>query len=187
MPERPTIRLHAPLTDARTVPGPADAEDAGPDAAAEAARRALETERGALARAAQALERAAAGLSDLQDTIAREAEAHLAELAVAIARKVLKQAVDAGQYDVEAIVQEALRCAPSRREVVVRLNPEDLARIEKAGAEGKPLGLGGVRLAADPALGRAECAVDTAEGTVDVRLEDQLQEVRQALAGSPSP
>lgn len=185
MPERTTIRLHAPLTDARTVSRPAGAADAG--ASPEAVRRALEAERGGLAHAAQALERAAAALTDLQETIAHEAEAHLAALAVAIARKVLRQAVDAGQYDVEATVREALRCAPSRREVVVRLNPEDLARIEKAGSEGKPLGLGGVRLAADPALGRAECAVDTAEGTVDVRLEDQLQEVRQALAGPPSP
>ena len=180
MPERPTIQLHAPLTAARTVRGPAGADGAA--AAVEPARRALEAERDALAHAAQALQRAAAGLGELHDTITREAEAHVVELAVAIARKILCQAIEAGQYDVQPIVQEALRCAPSRREVVVRLNPEDLARIEKVQADGKADPLGSVRLAADPTLGRAECTVETAEGCVEARVEDQLEQVHQALA-----
>ena len=184
MTERLAIQIAAPLTAARSIRRDADAQDhpAPNETAAESAQAALEAERAALAQARQALERAATELTGLRDTIAQEAEAKVAPLAVAIAEKILMQAVEAGQYDMETIVREALRSTPSRREIVVRMNPDDLARLENGEAAGKPLALGNVRLIADATVGRAECVVETAEGTVEARLQDQLEQVHQALA-----
>jgi len=182
--ERLSIQIGAPLTAVRTLRRDAAAQGhpAPDETAAESAQAALEAERAALAKARQAIERAATELTGLGDTIAQEAEANMTPLAVAIAEKILRQAVEAGQYDMKTIVRDALRSAPSRREVVVRMNPDDLARLENGEAAGKPLALGNVRLIADATVGRAECVVETAEGTVEARLQDQLEQVHQALA-----
>jgi flagellar assembly protein FliH len=201
MPEPLCVNLPAPPAAVRVVPGPgAPSADgaSGPDGAApeaaaaraaadrlEADRRALEAERAALARARGALETAAKGLADLQAGILAEAEDHLVDLAVEIAGKVIAQEIEAGRCDIEPIVREALDRAPRHRECAVHLHPDDLAALEEAG-RGKS-GLAHLRLEPDPSVGRGECIVETAEGTVEARLDDRLRQVRAAMNPSETP
>ncbi|MFO8014501.1 MAG: flagellar assembly protein FliH [Phycisphaerae bacterium] len=197
MPERRCVNLPAPLTAVRVVSGPddpsagGDASGDGPAAASaeadalEAERRALEAERAALARVRGALETAAAQVADHLAGILADAEAQLVDLAVEIARKVVAQEIQAGRCDIEPIVREALDRAPANRECVVHLHPDDLATLHKTG-ETTP-DLAHLRLEADPGVGRGECVVETAEGTVEARIDDRLNEVRAAMTPSESP
>jgi len=147
----------------------------------------LEAERAGLARARHALERAAAKIADLHQAVLAECEDHLLDLAIDVARKVIAQEVQAGRHDIEPIVREALRLAPPKREVVVHLNPEDLAAAEDAG-NGRPGGtLKHLHLAADASLGRGECIVETAEGTVEARIDDQLAHLHRIMTDPETP
>jgi len=181
------VDLPAALASVR-VRGPAGTPSAGDaGAVAQARTRDLEAERAALAQARQALERAAARVAGLHDAILAECEDRLLDLAIDIARKVIAQEVRAGRHDIEPIVRQALRLAPPRREVVVHLNPDDLAAAEKAGNGQAGGALAHLRLAADPSLGRGECIVETAEGTVEARIDDQLDHLRHTLKGTETP
>ena len=175
LPQQPTaVRvIHGP--DAAGLPGAASVNGAGNGAQGPA----LEAERLALARARQALEQAAAGVAGLEQKIFADAEDHLLDLAVEIAHKILMQEIQAGRHEIEPIVREALSRAPAKREVVVRLNPGDLARMEAAsGSDEMPAN---VRLVSDPSIGPAECVVETAEGTVEARIEHELDQVKNTL------
>jgi flagellar biosynthesis/type III secretory pathway protein FliH len=160
----------------------------------------MEAERQGLAQARQALEAAAAELARSKEELLKEAEAQVVGLAFHIARKVLMQEIDAGRYRIEPVVQEVLRHIPTRHNIVVHLNPEDLARWQEslqaeAGASGaapdglKSTGegvllLAGARVVPDSRIGRGECLVDTGEGTVRSVIEEHLEQLAEALKSS---
>jgi len=198
MAETLTVTLPAPPADVRVLPGsgrPAadgavsagasPAGEAGDGAALASERRALEAERSALASACRALETAAARAADLMPDILAEAEDHLLDLAVEIARKVIAQAIEADRCRIEPIVREALARAPRQRDCVVHLHPDDLSVLTEA--DEPATDLAHLELKADPRLGRGECVVETAEGTVEARIEDRLAQVRAAMNPPESP
>ena len=163
---------------------------AGPQLAETALRRQLDqrreqlerqsqAERAKLKQACQAARSAAEQLRRFQQGLLAEAEEQLVCLAVEIARKVLMQEIQAGRHEIDPIVAEALKHAPTRGEVVVHLNPEDYARCDSAGAPGgEPDAL---RFVADPNVPRAECVLETAEGTIESSVEQNLANVAEAL------
>lgn len=180
------IDLPAPLAGVRVVAGPPGSAAPG-RGGRRAGARGVEAERAGLAQARQALERAAALVAGLQEQIVAEAESHLLDLAMNVARRVLAQEIEAGHYAIEPIIREAIRGVPARREVVVRLNPQDLKAMQGApGADaeaGQAALPANVRLVADPAIGRAECVVDMAEGTVEAGIDGKLDQIRRTLKG----
>jgi len=174
------VNLAGPLAAVRVVSGEelAEAQAAAEAEAALAKQRgALDAQREALAQARNALAHAAGCLGALQDEMLQDVETHLVDLAVAIAGKVLAQEIQAERYTIEPIVREALRQAPPNRQAVIHLHPADLDALRGAEADD----LAHLHLEADPAVGRGECVVRTAEGTVASRIADGLDEVRAAL------
>jgi len=181
-----TIRLPGPLRAVAPVvsPGePASAEQAAMEAELEqrlaAARQQLQAEREKLAGAMAAVQDAAGQLRRIHADILAEGERKLADLAVQIARKVLMQEIQAGRYEIDPIVAEALRHVPARHEAVVHLHPDDHAACQMVGqlagdAEG-------IRFVADPNVPRAECVVETPEGVVESAVESHLGAIARAL------
>ena len=55
----------------------------------------------------------------------------IAKLSVEIARKILVQKVQDGDYRIEEIVKEALTNAGSHKDIVVHLNPKDFEEYQK--------------------------------------------------------
>jgi len=171
------IRLARRLASVEVVGVPSRG---GPGAASGSAPQELQAELAALRQARQAVETAAAECQDLSRRLRAEAEAQLMELSVEIARKVLMQEIRAQRYEIEPIVQEALRRLPACQQVTVHLNAQDLARCPAA-SEGKAGG--NVRFLADPAVQPGECLVETPDGSVESSLEGHLQEIGRALGG----
>jgi flagellar biosynthesis/type III secretory pathway protein FliH len=115
-----------------------------------------------------------------EETLAHH-HAEIARLAVAIARKILMYKVNQGDYAIQAIVEEALKRAPARQNLVVRLNPEDLPRCQQLQGQDPQSPFAALELAPDWSIGRGECLVETPKGIVKSFIEEHLEHLGEAL------
>lgn len=179
----PTIRLQGVLQEV-CVHG-AIQNDQAMEQQAEQAEQQLAAGLGEIALATEALQAAGRQFAQRQTEFFQAAEAQLLDLAVEIARKILAQEIDAEKYKIDPIVTEALSSVSSRGEMVVRLNPADLAQCALAESSGKQEdgqeNIEGIRFLADPTINRAECVIETVHGVVTSSVEHQLAEISQAF------
>jgi flagellar assembly protein FliH len=179
-----TIHLPGPLREVQ-IADPAHLEEAAPPKAAPPVRPAdsdpLERERKALLQAVAALGEGARQFQQHREELVKEAEHQILELAVNIARKVVMQEIQAGRYEIDPIIQEALQRVPTRQEVVVRLNPSDLQKSQLASAPAPEGDNPGVRFVADPSVPPAHCLLETPQGIVESAVELHLDDIASAL------
>ena len=142
---------------------------------------ALEAQGRELQAAIDALRQGAAGLVDCRREMIVELEGQLLQLSLGIAAKVLMQEIQAGRYEIDPIVKEALCHVSPGLDVAIRLNPSDYAQCELARQIDYPATGGQVRFVADPAVGRAECIVETSEGVIESSSEKHLAKVAKVL------
>jgi len=139
----------------------------------------LEIQKQRYEQAMQVIEGAAEKLHRVYEKMIVEHRQAIAKLAVEIARKILSQKVKDGDYQIESIIQEALNNSPTRQNVVVRLNPQDLARCQQM-QQGDGV-FASVKLVADPDIGPAQCVIDTPKGKVESLIDEHLEQVARAL------
>jgi flagellar assembly protein FliH len=202
VPETIVISFPAPLSTAEVVAPPASLPAAAPpnggnggakrasaqtaQAALDDARTRLDEERRLLGEARTTLEKAAAAVRALEAGVLAGAETQVVELAVEIAGKVLMQELEAGRFQMEPVVREALRHVPARRDIVVRLCPQDAAAWVAA-ATAAPGAAPGLKVVADPALRRGDCIVETAEATVSATVAERFQAAAEMLRQANKP
>ena len=115
--------------------------------------------------------------------VAQEAEAALISLALETAKKIVA-GLPINAELVETVVREALRQVEDTAEIIIQLNPEDLALLRQHNAPvlaGLPE-TGPLRFAASAEVTRGGCIVQTRFGLVDARRETKLEQLRQVLA-----
>lgn len=129
------------------------------------------------------LNEAVGEMTRLHEKINREAEDDLLKLAMAVARKVIQQEISIDRRIVRNFVSEALKSTSGKDEIVIRLNPEDYKVVsgntriylpelaEKSNLTLKP----------DDAVTAGGCIVDTSMGSIDARVEAQLEEIYRRL------
>jgi flagellar biosynthesis/type III secretory pathway protein FliH len=105
------------------------------------------------------------------------------ELAVAVASRLVKDCVEAGNFAVEARVRQVLERLDVSQPVTIFLHPEDLVLLEKRLGENRGLLAEGLdlRLAADASLHRGDCRAEAPSCTVLARMEAQLADIRRHL------
>jgi len=179
MPDRVRVRLPAAPTavtvERWTDPPPGAGVGTGPCGAGLGDLEELNKTR-------SALEDGLAKLSVLREQIIHEAEKELLQLAVDIAQKVLAQEIQAERYEIEPIVTEALNQITPGQDVVAHLHPNDWAACEslRQGSENTD-DTGSIRFVADPGVRRAECVLETPQGTVVSSVEESIRSVTRAL------
>ena len=131
--------------------------------------------------ASAVLQDAAAKLNQLCEEIIAGHHEAIARLSVEIARKVIMRNIEEGDYEIESIIKEALRNAPKNTDIVVRLNPRDLANFQQLRSSGET-DLSGFELEADPGVGQAECVVESSKGIIKVLIDEHLEQISKALA-----
>ncbi|MDI6448156.1 FliH/SctL family protein [Anaerobaca lacustris] len=196
MTEALTIRLARPVAGLRVVEAPGheapahgpstqmereterpSAASAGPPEPSEAVKQQTAT----LVQLVQTVNTLATRLNDLhQQTIAHH-RGDIARLAVEIARKILAPRIENGEYDIQTIVEEVLKRAPARQNLVVRLNPEDLAACQRFQQENPDSQFAELDLVADWSIARADCLVETPKGIVKSFVEEHLARIGEAL------
>ena len=145
----------------------------------------LAAERVELDKARRALAEGMEKLQQLQPELFKQAEEQLLDLSVDIARKILMQEIRTERYEIDPIVKEALQNAPMCRDAVVHLHPDDLVQCQTARQSDGPGTSDDIHFVADPAVGRAECLIETAQGIIESSTESQLAEISEALKKNP--
>lgn len=147
-------------------------------------RPALDESRGQqahLATLCQIVGKVAEELGRLQEETLRHNRNEIAKLAVEIARKLTMYQVERGDYDLRAIVEEALSRAPTRQNIVIHVNPEDLPRCQQLQKDNADGPFGELEFTADWSVARAECLVETPKGIVKSFVEERLERIGEAL------
>jgi flagellar biosynthesis/type III secretory pathway protein FliH len=129
----------------------------------------------------QALQDAVNKVNDYQENLFKRHKEQIAKLSVEISRKVLMQKVQEGDYKIESIIKEALENAPTRKDIIVHLNPEDFVQCEKLKQNDTGTSLAGIKFVSDPGIGRAECLLETPKGTIESLIEEHLERIGKAL------
>jgi len=177
MPRTVVVQLDRPICSA-TVQREGTDSEAGKTAANETTAI-LELEKENLTRAHQALAEAAKSLKEAQESILKDHKEVVAKLAVEVARRILARQVEQGDYKIESIVAQALDGVGTSEDVVVRLNPDDMEALRKALKKDDVSK--GIKLVADPQIGRAECLVEWSKGIIQSAIDQQLERVNEAL------
>jgi flagellar assembly protein FliH len=135
-------------------------------------------------RAEAMLRRLAATLEELgtlRQTMIRQSEQQMVELALAIARRILRREVMLDGDLILAMARVALDRLGEAASTTIRLNPEDCAlALQRHGDN--PLG-SRVRIVADAAVSRGGCLVESEFGFIDAAVEAQFDQVMRALIG----
>jgi flagellar assembly protein FliH len=111
------------------------------------------------------------------------AERDMVELALAVASKVLVKEIEENPVVVLPIIRAALDKVRDHEQVTLRVHPADYelalaARLELSAMMAKENALAVV---ADAALKNGDCVMETPYGTVDARIDTQLELVKTAL------
>jgi flagellar biosynthesis/type III secretory pathway protein FliH len=185
-----TVNLDKPIISATVLDSYADCDVSqlsGPDRedsnaeTGQIPRRDFEAQKAVFSQACQTLNGVITRLNQFCDKIYAEHREEIARLSVEIARKILVQKVENGDYEIESIIKEALKNAPSSQDVIVHLNPEDLEKCRKA-QQDEPGGvLAGIKLIPDPNIGRAECLLESPKGIIKSLIDDSLERIGKAL------
>ena len=170
-----TVHLEKPIVSVRILDDSATLSCEGKKDGAES------VENAGFSQACQTLNGVVARLNQFYDTLFAEHKEEIARLSVEIARKILMQKVQDGDYEIESIVKEALNNAPTRQDVVVHLNPQDHLLCQKAQADSPNGDLGGIKFVSDPNIGRAECLLETPKGIIESLIEEALGRIANAL------
>jgi flagellar assembly protein FliH len=115
-----------------------------------------------------------------QEIVDSQAE-HIIRLSVGIAEKILLKEISAGNYDIKKIVAHALKAAPSQQDVVVRVNPEDLRLLDEKSSKQDAQLPTNIQLVADPAVGKAQCIIETDKGMIECCIDEHLEQIRKSL------
>jgi flagellar assembly protein FliH len=127
-----------------------------------------------LRRLAQTLDQ----LGDLRRTMIRETERQMVELALAVARRIVRREVALDQHLTLSMARLALERLGERTSATVRLHPDDLA----ATAAGRSEWSGShVTVVADASVRRGGCRIESDFGSVDASIDAQFREVARAL------
>jgi flagellar biosynthesis/type III secretory pathway protein FliH len=185
MPETLTIHLVGPVAAVRVVDGP------DPSPRVQSGEREIRDPKSDvrdLERQSEELAQLCALVGGIADRLGRLHEqtiAHhrsdIAALAVEIARKVLTQRVANGDYDIQAVVEEALKRAPTQQNIVVRVNPQDLPSCQKLQQDNPDGPWAALEFVADRSIARADCLVETPKGIVKSFVEQHLERIGEAL------
>lgn len=130
----------------------------------------------------RAFESAIAALTQPLQAVDEQVRTQLSELAIAIARHLVRRELRIDPAQVIAIVRETVALLPAAApDVRVVLHPEDAALLrEKLSV---PQGEGAWTLLEDPTLSRGGCRVTAGAAQIDARIESRLAAVVWRLLG----
>lgn len=143
--------------------------------------RDIEIQKAELSQTCRALKAVAIKLKQLYDNIFTRHKEEIARLSTEIARRILVQKIEKGDYKIETIVKEAIQNAPTAQNLEVYLNPADLEQCQKALKNEPDCSLTGLELLPDPNIGRAECRVKSPKGIVESFIDVHLERISEAL------
>lgn len=124
----------------------------------------------------QQLELLIAALDKPFETLDESVEQQLAQLAMIVARQLVRRELKTGPEQVIGVVRDALAALPvSARKVRLSLHPEDAALVREALSLQQ--GEASIQVVEDPVLARGGCRVLTESSQIDATVESRLNAI----------
>ncbi|MCL5283169.1 MAG: FliH/SctL family protein [Armatimonadetes bacterium] len=119
----------------------------------------------------------------------QEVEPQVVEMVLELTRRVIHQEVQQHSDVVLAIIRGALRRATDRHELVIRVNPDDFPTVDQARQDILAIadGCKHLEIIEDRRVDRGGCVVDTPAGTIDARIQTQMEEFETVINGLMPP
>lgn len=124
-------------------------------------------------------------LDELRRAMIRQTEHQIVQLAVEMARRILRREVQVDNDLLCAMARVALDRLGDAAPATIRLNPEDYHSI--VARQGGAWAGNHVSVVADPAVGRGGCMVESSFGFVDASVEAQFRVLEDALLVDDGP
>ena len=121
-------------------------------------------------------------LRALRGTMLRQTEQQMVQLALAIAKKILRREAAFDHDLLVAMARVALERLGDSGAATIRLNPEDYAHTVQR--HGDHWAGSKVKVIADPGVSRGGCLVESDFGFVDASVDAQFDQVARALAST---
>jgi flagellar assembly protein FliH len=118
-------------------------------------------------------------LASLRRTLLQQSERQLVQLALAIARRIVRREIAADEELLTALARVAIDRLGDSGPATIHLHPDDFARAAARGAH--QWEAAHVSVVADPAVSRGGCLVESPFGFVDAGIDAQFQELARAL------
>ena len=119
----------------------------------------------------------------LKSGLVRQYEKDMLATIFATAEKVVHTHVAMNDTAVKDNILAALELVAEKREVTLKINPEDFEYVEKLRPElfSSHTQIKSVMITSDPAVTRGGCRLETSNGDVDASIESQLKIIQQSL------
>lgn len=122
-----------------------------------------------------ALGQAVAALTSHKDRLRHEVEREVVDLAMAVARRVVRREISVDPRATAGIVRSVLDESSAGEVQRIRANPADVELLKEAVGEG-------VEILADDGIARGGAVLETTRGSLDARMDTQLDEIERGLA-----
>ena len=137
-------------------------------------------------RVRESVERFTGAVKDMmaqREDLILAAEEEVVRLAVAVARRIVGDAVRVEEELVLDTVRRALRHVVEKESVVLRVNPEDLRIVREHESDWLAVleGTRSLDIVEDGRVRRGGCLVETEAGNVEAQIEKQLATIERAL------
>jgi len=142
-----------------------------------------ESERKRLRNIFDTFDKAITELGELREDLYLNAERGAVELALAIAEKVVSHEVSVNKETLLGVLKEALEKIIDQEKIKIRINKLDLQFINKSGYQisGLTDNIKDVIIEGDDTISRGGCVIETGFGSIDARIESQLEAVGDLL------
>jgi len=130
---------------------------------------------------AKELSRTLEDLMQVRTEMIRQTERQMVQLALAVARRVVRREVSIDQDLLLAMMRVALDRLSDAATVTVRLHPTEHKAVTAA-MSGRPFD-GHVTVVGDPRVARGGCRVESDYGEIDAGVDAQIQEIARTLLG----
>ncbi|NNE65821.1 MAG: hypothetical protein HKN33_04580 [Pyrinomonadaceae bacterium] len=119
---------------------------------------------------------------EIREKALQNAEQDILRLSVKLAEKILGRELRNDREAVADIITNALENARQRENLLIRVNPSDLAVAKKEIERFRSFSRAKfIDISADPRVGEGGCLIESEVGTVDARLETQFRVLETAL------
>ncbi len=124
-------------------------------------------------------------LQTREETLNRT-QKEVVEMALAIAKRVVRANVQVNKEIVTNMVKEALRRTVDRERILIRINPQHVEEIKTHRNEytSSVEGIENLEIIGDRRVSPGGCVVETNTGNIVADLDAQLEEIRGKLIGS---
>lgn len=121
-----------------------------------------------------------------KERVLSEIEPQVVMLVRKIAEKIIGKELELNNETIVNIVKQALQPVKQQKEIIIRVNPQDVEILEKnkAGIIDVLARTNDISIKPDDSVVSGGCIVETEIGTIDARLDTQLRVLEQVLVST---